>query len=185
MKDFSNVNLQAVKTKTRTTGDDKPYLSTSTTPGRFNINALASQMMGVKSGDKVFFFEDTEEPSLDGRFLIGVGETEDCAALYSPTKSTKVGVSLSFNLAGAFARILQGDPNAPEITMERLEEKGLAVSRASKTNAKKRNYSALNTTRFEVVESGIGVNVDGVEVPLYALVNPFISEANTEGDDDE
>lgn len=175
--DFSNVDLQEVKTKTRTTSDDKPYITTSTTPGRFNMNGLASQMLGTKSGDKVSFFEDGRIKDLDARFFIYAKETANCAALYSPAKSTAVGSALAFNLAGAYSRILQGDPITAELSMEKLEEKNLAVSRASAVNPKKRNYSALQVTRFELIEGPV-VTIGEEDVQTFALVNPEMSDAS-------
>ncbi len=177
---FNGISLKAVKTNVRPSTDDKPYLTLSQTPGRFNLNPLATNLMKVESGDTVSFFENENESSMNGRFFICKGIGTDVAKLYSPAKSEGIGRALAFSMAGTYSRMIQGKADAVEVSTEVLEKQGLMVSRASEKNPKKRNYSASVIVRFEVVEGPITtfeVNDVNVDVQLYALVNPVLEDA--------
>ena len=177
--DFSNIELEVVKTNVRPSADDKPYIRLSETPGRFVINGLATQAMGLAAGDNVTFFENKKAKGIDGWFFICKGVGDNVSKAYSPTKKEGIGYNLSISHATIYSRIVQLDLDAREISAEVLEEKGIFVSRQSEKYPERKNYSSLRTVQFELVEAGVQ-NVNGEDVTFYALVNHKVFETTAD-----
>lgn len=178
--DFSNVELEVVKTNVRPSSDDKPYIRLSETPGRFTLNSLATEMMGLKGGDTVSLFENKNAEDISGWFFIGKADGENVAKAYSPTKAEGIGVTLSIVQAGTYSRIVQLDTESREVSAAILEEMGIFTSRQSQTHPNRRNYSSLRTVRFELVEAG-----EAGDVQLFALVNPEVTNKEIKETDEQ
>ena len=179
---FDLSKLNKVKHNVKATGSLVPELTLVPTMNKFSLNAVASKLLKLVSGQTISFIEDDSVDSLDKRFYLTAGYGDDAAKLAASNKKEEDGLSLQFTWAGIYGRMMANKPNSPELPMEALVEMGVMVKRqttpkAGSTGEPNTAYSAAKKLVFGIELAG-NVQLEGMEEaqPIYVLVRPRFVE---------
>lgn len=170
--DLGKLNLVAVQTGVKGSNDVEPTLTLQGIPNKFQLNRLATKLIGLKVKDRVNIFNNKDAKDINEKyFLAKVAKDGKLGAKVNRSNSTtklEEGIDMAFNYSGVWGVCLQGDPNAAELGYEALEAKGLVVS--GKTSGGKGRWRSAIDVKFTVEEAGTA-EIDGVTYELFALTN--------------
>lgn len=152
-------SIRSVSSGQRVSNETEPTVELTSQFNKLKLNTLAVSLMGLIPGDKVKFLI-TDEPTIDGKFLIGKTAETDEQSAKTLSQSGKTDTSLLFNYSGIYARLWQANVEAIEKGGESFVKEGVAV--------KKGNIYYLN----EKVVYQI-IPVDGVDEE-----NPYTDKAS-------
>jgi hypothetical protein len=165
-----SLNLTLARAGFKASNVTRPAITLLPTYNRFSINSLGSKAMGLQHGDTVSFLVNEEAEDVNNMFFICKG-IEGNEALLSSVKGRKgTGLTLNFNFAGIYARMLQMDTDAMEVSPERLAELGLVEKRI--TEQENVAYSSRKKIEFALVSQGelnIGTEEEPVAREIFAL----------------
>lgn len=185
----------AVKPGMKVFNSSRPELIAASTKDKFNLNDKASELLGVKPGDSLFFIdlatlnasrlpEEKVPFTRDERFFIAVN--------YIPVgESTVTGGQIGKNGVLSYSRVwsamMIGDPEITSARPEDLIAMGLAVGRGTKKGCIATQKISFEVSQlidedgnaFHIIEEG------GDAVKLYSLTNSRVMEHTPGGASDE
>lgn len=179
---LGGATVAAVKSGERTSNDTYAFVETASQMNKFRLNKMASELLGVVSGDRVKILI-TGMDGIDGKYLIAKAPSDDAssAKLLSPTKSEGHG-SLLFNYAGIWSRIAQATADAEEKSGARLVEEGVAIARTQKggTDTYYLNQKAIySLVEVEDFTEDSPLVSGGISYPkVFALISPKTEEVD-------
>jgi hypothetical protein len=175
-------NLRIVATGIKASNDTEPTLTLLGIPNKFQLNRLATALMGLKVGDRIRIIA-AESDDINTKFYIAkTADTDATGAKISKANSqnpAKEGIDMTFNYSGIWGILLQGEASAVELGYEALIAKGLVIAGVTKGGGNDKYRSTVNVKL--TLESVGKYPIDGVEFDLFALT----AYAKTEKSDEE
>lgn len=164
--------LKPVATGTKASNDTVPTVTLLGIPNKFQLNRLATKALDLNIGDRIRIFDNKGAESLDERFFIAKTNADDPASAKisranSGNKASS-GVDMTFNYAGVWSTLVQGDVEAVELGYDALAEKGCVIK--GTTTGGREKYRATKTIKLEVVEVG-ETEIEGVTYKVSVLTN--------------
>jgi len=197
---FSGLNFMntAVQSGKKATLTSRAELSTAPTKDSFALNGNASDLLGVKAGDRVVLFDRGARNIVDGvdmgandinnRYFIAKGYTQDGvekgAKLATVSKVVGLGQKNSFSFSAIWPSVLHtavcADDVKKEVSMEELLEAGI-IRPTTVGKGGKQYFTANTRVRLELVELGesdVAADLKGnvISVKLFALTNAKVEE---------
>lgn len=165
--------LTPVNTGTKASNDVIPTITVLGIPNKFNLNRLATDLMGLHVADRVKMFDLGKDAEADARFFIAKADKNDTsaakvAASNSAVKSTS-GVDMAFNYSGIWSCLIQGEVDAVELGYEAMVEKGVVVK--GETTGNNVRYRSAYAVKLEIQEVGAAVIEDVEYEMVYVLTN--------------
>jgi hypothetical protein len=180
METNNGFNFQITKKGAKVTNAIEPGITLVPTYNKFELNSLASKLIGLSTKDTVNLGADEDSTDINNMFYICKGVDNNGAILASHNQEEGVGRQLGFTYADIYSRILlnalleKGDSaiNIP------VDSKGTAVS-----------VSKLRLTQMGLLKGGSCVKkvyakievgptkvINGEEVQLYRLYDFMITD---------
>lgn len=210
MSKFNGINLnfigKGVTPGAKTMTSARAELSTEMSINKFNLNAKATEIMGLTIGDSVYMIDaGVDSTSHNDRFYICKGfEANDKvmgARLGSPAKDAITKVKMSFSYSQIWGAILKDDPKVTALSNPDMVREGLVIEYKTAVREDKKTGKmvggedakrATKKARFEVVpimdEDGemldipvfTDANGDVITAHCYQLTNAFYEEVTEE-----
>lgn len=168
--------LKPVNTGTKASNDVIPTITVLGIPNKFNLNRLATDLMGLRVGNRVKMFDldkDGVDNAIDERFFIAkASDTDNTAAKVAASNSavkSESGVDMAFNYAGIWSCLVQGEQGAIELGYEAMCEKDVVVK--GETSGNNVRYRSAYAVKLEVQPVGPAVIEDVEYEMVYVLTN--------------
>ena len=164
--------LRIVATGIKASNDTEPTITLLGIPNKFQLNRLATALMGLKVGDRIRIIAG-ESDDINTKFYIAkTAVTDATGAKISKANSSnpaKEGIDMTFNYSGIWGILLQGDASAVELGYEALIAKGLVIKGETKGGGNDKYRSTVNV---KLTLEAVGTHeIDGVEFELFALTS--------------
>ena len=172
--------LAPVATGTKASNDTVPTITVLNIPNKFQLNRLATDLMGLKVEDRVRIFQFSADADLNERYFIAKTSADDLsaaktAASNSATKA-KSGIDMAFSYSGVWSVLIQNEVGATELGYEAMVEKGCVVK--GETSGNNVRYRSANAVKLEVQEVGPAV-IEGVEYERVFVLTNYKCTAKT------
>jgi hypothetical protein len=164
--------LKPVATGTKASNDTVPTVTLLGIPNKFQLNRLATKALDLNIGDRIRIFDNKNAESLDERYFIAKTSVEDPASAKigranSGNKASS-GVDMTFNYAGVWSSLVQGEVDAVELGYDALAEKDCVIK--GTTTGGREKYRATKTIKLEIVEVG-EAEIEGVTYKVHVMTN--------------
>jgi hypothetical protein len=164
--------LKPVATGTKASNDTVPTITLLGIPNKFQLNRLATKELDLSIGDRVRIFDNKQAASLDERFFIAKTTVEDPASAKigkaNSGNKAESGVDMTFNYAGVWSALVQGEVDAVELGPDALVEKGCMIK--GTTAGGREKYRATKTIKLEIQLVG-DAEIEGVTYKVYVMTN--------------
>lgn len=179
--------LKPVAVGTKASNDTVPTLTLLGIPNKFQLNRLATKALDLNIGDRVRIFDAGKHAeSLDDRYYIAKTSVDDPASAKigraNSSNKAESGVDMTFNYAGVWSTLVQGDVEAVEMGYDALAEKGCVVK--GSTAGGRDKYRATKTIKLEVQEVG-EAEIEGITYKMFVLTNFKSTEKSPEEIEEE
>lgn len=180
METFNLSGFRTVAHNVKPSGSDKPELSLAPTANKFNLNAVAAELMGLFHGDTISLIENDSD-ELGAHYAVTKGFGADSAKLATAGERKDIAASLGFSWAGPWGNMLLGTPNGIPMNMEGLESQGVVIGRETVPSkgepTGKIAFSATKKLTFTLELIG-NVQMEGMTEAqdIYALTAPVYTD---------
>lgn len=179
--------LNPINTGTKASNDTAPTLTVLGIPNKFQLNRLATDLMGLKVEDRVKIFEFNKDENFNQRYFIAKADKNDTSAAKVAASNSQVkatsGIDMAFNYSGVWSCLVQGEVGSTELGYDAMVEKGCVVKGV--TTGNKVRYRAAVSIKLDVQEVG-PASIDGVDYGMvYVLTNYRSSEKSIDDLNDE
>jgi len=179
---FALSGLRTIATGVKASSDTEATLTLLGITNKFQLNRLATTLMGLSIGDRVRIIAG-DSKDINSKFFIAKTTKTDVAGTAKISKANSAnpsitGIDMTFNYAGVWSVLLQGDADAVELGYEALAAKGLVIKGETKSsvvdgtakgggNVRWRATKNVKMTLVSVGEHEVG----GVVYDLYVLTD--------------
>lgn len=170
--------LSFAKLGAKSSDETRPEIIATTMPNKFQLNRLASRMLGLETGNRVKIVIDDDATDINEMYYLVVANEKDgdAAKLASVGKEKGIGRVLVFNFSGVWSRMIQMKVDASELSAKALSELGFTTARQTVQNEgstaePKLVYSSKTKVFGEIIDTTVDMEIEGAVYHMYAVTN--------------
>lgn len=167
--------FQSVAKTAKVSDEIRPELIVNISINKMCINGLASEMLGIETGNYMKAMVLTADQcggDINKKFYIMVSHTkaDDMMTLAAVGKAQGTGKKLFCSYAACYSQFLQCDVNAQAITADKLADLGFAygIEKVGKDGKPYTKYTANREVHYLLEDTGVEYpNADGTTLKMY------------------